>query len=708
MIETLITYKTRYMKKCFTILITLISICTIRAQVGIGTTSPASGAMLDINSTTSGLLIPRVTQTQRDAIGSPSTGLLIYQTDNTPGFYFYNGTAWSTLGGADNLGNHTATQNVQLGGNWISNDGDNEGIAIDAAGSIGIGINTPGENLQIHEPTASSNYISFTDASTGTISSTNGSVVGILNDDLYLWNRENNALYLGTNNISRMVINNAGNVGVGTNTPAAGAKLEITATDGGLLIPRMTQTQRNAISSPTTGVMIYQTDNTPGFYYHNGTAWTGLGADHLGNHTATQNLQLGSSWISNDGDNEGIAVVANGDVGIGINAPVNNLQLHEPSAIHNYLHFSNTDTGTTANDGLVLGLLANETATIWNRENTGMAFATNNSLKMTLDADGRLGIGSGTIPSALLSLSSSSEGFLMSRMTQAQRNAITTPARGLQIYQTDNTPGFYYYNGTAWTGLGADNLGNHTATQNVQLGGNWISNDGDNEGIAIDAAGSIGIGINTPGENLQIHEPTASSNYISFTDASTGTISSTNGSVVGILNDDLYLWNRENNHLRLGTNNSERMIILNNGNVGIGTSIPGTGAKLDISATDGGLLIPRMTQVQRDAIGSPATGLLVYQTDNTPGFYYYNGTSWTGLGADHLGNHTATQNVQTAGNWISNDGDNEGIAIDAAGSIGIGINTPGENLQIHEPTASSNYISFTDASTGTYHLQTVV
>ncbi len=49
---------------------------------------------------------------------------------------------------------------------------------------------------------------------------------------------------------------------------------------------------------------------------------------------------------------------------------------------------------------------------------------------------------------------------------------------------------------------------------------------------------------------------------------------------------------------------------------------------LDLSSTSKGLLIPRMTLAQRNAISAPATGLLIYQTDNTPGFYHYNGTAW--------------------------------------------------------------------------------
>ena len=42
----------------------------------------------------------------------------------------------------------------------------------------------------------------------------------------------------------------------------------------------------------------------------------------------------------------------------------------------------------------------------------------------------------------------------------------------------------------------------------------------------------------------------------------------------------------------------------------------------------GGMLVPRMTKVQKMAIGSPANGLLVYQTDDTIGFWYYNQTTW--------------------------------------------------------------------------------
>jgi hypothetical protein len=71
-------------------------------QVAIGTdnTPPANSAMLDIQSTSKGILVPRMTAAQRTAISSPANGLMVYQTDGTTGFYYYNGTAWTSLAGS--------------------------------------------------------------------------------------------------------------------------------------------------------------------------------------------------------------------------------------------------------------------------------------------------------------------------------------------------------------------------------------------------------------------------------------------------------------------------------------------------------------------------------------------------------------------------------------------------------------------------------
>lgn len=63
-------------------------------------------------------------------------------------------------------------------------------------------------------------------------------------------------------------------------------------------------------------------------------------------------------------------------------------------------------------------------------------------------------------------------------------------------------------------------------------------------------------------------------------------------------------------------------------NVGINTA-PDVSAVLDVSSTEKGILVPRMTRDQRNGIGTPATGLMIYQTDNTPGFYVNSGSTST-------------------------------------------------------------------------------
>ena len=90
---------------------------------------------------------------------------------------------------------------------------------------------------------------------------------------------------------------------------------------------------------------------------------------------------------------------------------------------------------------------------------------------------------------------------------------------------------------------------------------------------------------------------------------------------------------------------------------GIGTPTPDASAKLDISSTSKGFLVPRMTSTQKAAISSPANGLLVYQTDGVIGFYVNSGTSaspsWLRINTDWTksGNDISftTGNISTTG-----------------------------------------------------------
>jgi hypothetical protein len=97
------------------ILLIFISIQS-HAQVGVGTITPDASAQLDVSSTNKGVLVPRMSKAERDLIQSPATGLLIFQNNETPGFYYYNGTAWITMNSAGETGSAPGFTNGTTGG----------------------------------------------------------------------------------------------------------------------------------------------------------------------------------------------------------------------------------------------------------------------------------------------------------------------------------------------------------------------------------------------------------------------------------------------------------------------------------------------------------------------------------------------------------------------------------------------------------------
>ncbi len=88
--------------------------------------------------------------------------------------------------------------------------------------------------------------------------------------------------------------------------------------------------------------------------------------------------------------------------------------------------------------------------------------------------------------------------------TTTQILAITGANEGSMMYSnTENV--LYFFNGTSWETLEADNLGNHFATQNIRTNGFWLSGDSDNEGFFIDNAGNVGVGTGTFTPERQFH-----------------------------------------------------------------------------------------------------------------------------------------------------------------------------------------------------------
>jgi hypothetical protein len=135
---------------------------------------------------------------------------------------------------------------------------------------------------------------------------------------------------------------------------------------------------------------------------------------------------------------------------------------------------------------------------------------------------------------------------------------------------------------------------------------------------------------------------------------------------------------------------------------GIGTTTPNTSAKLEIASTDKGLLIPRMTKAQREAITLPtaANGLMVYQTDDLTGFYVNTSTTttatWTRVNSNwsRLGNDISytTGNVSTTGNLTGGNVSASTISGFGANVLNISENYPltaADNGRIIQSTSAS-------------------
>jgi len=209
-------------------------VCSITsfAQVGIGTTSPNTKSLLDLTSTTTGLLIPRMTQTERLAmsLSGTETGLLVYQpiagTTSPAGLYSYDGASWKQYATSASPGTEGSTLRWSINNGWVTTTNIYNG-----GGSIGIGTLTPSEKMQFNS--GGDSRIRFTNTATGT-TQTDGLLIGVLSTtgDGQFLHVEARPLTFGTSNIERMRIDAAGNVGINRTNPTAALDVNGTAKIG--------------------------------------------------------------------------------------------------------------------------------------------------------------------------------------------------------------------------------------------------------------------------------------------------------------------------------------------------------------------------------------------------------------------------------------------------------------------------------------------
>ena len=216
-----------------------------------------------MNFLTAGTERMRIDSSGNVGIGTSSPGYLLHGVQNG------NAQFWVA---ATNVGSNSAGIGFENQGqrNWQiwadrTNDalqfGNNSrattNMVINSSGNVGIGTSSPGKKLDVVgqfriSGAAASGYALAEYGTSAT--ATNNWHVGSEGDGTFRW--YNGTLGAGT---ERMRITSAGLVGIGTTSPSAAARLDVSSTTSGFLPPRMTTAQRDAISSPPNGLMLYNT-----------------------------------------------------------------------------------------------------------------------------------------------------------------------------------------------------------------------------------------------------------------------------------------------------------------------------------------------------------------------------------------------------------------------------------------------------------------
>jgi trimeric autotransporter adhesin len=649
-------------------------------NVGIGTTAPATA--LDLNGAWSvrGMAAPAVSVAGQGRIYFDSTANKFKVSENNGAYTDLVGS-----GSADNLGNHTATQNINLSTFKLVGNGGSTGIVINSSGNVGIGTTAPASALHIAK---NDDMILEYSTATGTSMpgyiarksrGTSGSPTAVLSGDALgavvfsghdgtnfnlsgnsmIWGEAtqnfnpttqgSNLVFATTTNgttlrLVRGLIGNDGSIALGgsiNKTTFAGASMVISSAGNVGIGTTSPNTQlditgafsQRGMAAPAVSVAgqgrIYFDSTANKFKVsENNGAYADLvgsgSADNLGNHNATQNLNLSTYKLVGNGGSEGISIDASGNVGVGTTVPLATLHVTN-SASTQYAPVTILTNGIADTDYVLQvrkGETTNNNADIVAK--LGLDYLTNQNAGINFHRGSTIGGG-------FLSFYANG-GVERMRLDAGGRVGIgtTSPNTTLDIN------GAFSQRGMAAPGVSVAGQGRiyFDSTANKFK----VS---ENNGAYADLVGGSSISVTSNqavvanGTGTGLSSFTCSINQVMSFDGSGLPVCAGVTGTGGFLQDGnsygaaATLGTNDNYALNFETNGTTKMTVLANGNVGIGTTNPTSPLEISQSSTVGGATA---------AYGSRIVLSLDPATDNTVNNY----------GAGSVLNISGTNNASSA------------------------------------------------------------